>query len=163
MASVNFRSIFKRLVARKTEEPTTTTYHAVEIRCGKASCQAAQDSQRERFLSTEAPLLPLSQCDRPDQCDCRYQHYKDRRGGPRRRSEQGMSDMTDHERLERRYKNDRRAQDDDDKAEPFSVHKDSYHEHVGDTIRTATLKAEESEGIDPYDSGSFDKSKSWDR
>ena len=56
---------------------------------------------------------------------------------------------------------DRRANDDSDEAEPFYVHDDSYHEHVGDTIRTAALKADELEGIDPYNSGSFDKSKSW--
>jgi hypothetical protein len=30
---------------------------------------------------------------------------------------------------------------------------------VGDTIRTAFLDAGESEGVDPYNSGSFDKSK----
>jgi hypothetical protein len=32
---------------------------------------------------------------------------------------------------------------------------------MGDTIRTATLDASKLDGVDPYNSGSFDKSKSW--
>ena len=56
---------------------------------------------------------------------------------------------------------DRRAEDIAEDAEPFSVHEDSYYEHVGDTIRTAVLDASEQDGVDPYNSGSFDKSKSW--
>jgi hypothetical protein len=161
MTSVRPRSLLKRLFAKKAEKPRITPYHAVAIRCGKTSCQAAQDNQRERYLSAEAPLLPLDQCDLPDQCDCRYQHYEDRRDSPRRRSEQGLSETTDSERLERRYTKDRRANADSEGAEPFSVREGSYHEHVEDTIRSETLKVDEFEGIDPYNSGSFDKSKSW--
>lgn len=58
----------------------------------------------------------------------------------------------------------RRAEDvaeDAEDARLFSVHEDSYYEHVGDTIRTAILDASEADGVDPYNSGSFDKSKSW--
>ena len=161
MTSVKPRSLLRRLFTKKAEKPRVTPYHAVAIRCGKTPCQAAQDNQSERYLSAEAPLLPLDQCDRPDQCECRYQHYEDRRGRPRRRSEHGLPEETDSERLERRNVKDRRANDDSDEAEPFSVHDDSYHEHVEDTIRTAALKVDELEGIDPYNSGSFDKSKSW--
>jgi hypothetical protein len=161
MTSEKPRSLLKRLFAKKAKKPSTTLYHAVAIRCGKTSCQAAQDNQRERYLSAEAPLLPFDQCDRPDQCDCRYQHYKDRRDGPRRRSEEGLSETADPERLERRYAKDRRASDDSDEAEPFSVREGSYQEHVEDTIRSETLKVDELDGIDPYNSGSFDKSKSW--
>ena len=161
MTSVRPRSLLKRLFAKKAEKPRTTPYHAVAIRCGRTSCKAAQDNQRERYLSAEAPLLPFDQCDRPDQCECRYQHYEDRRDSPRRRSEQGLSDTTDSERLERRYTNDRRANTDSDGDEPFSVREGSYHEHVEDTIRSEALKIDELEGVDPYNSGSFDKSKSW--
>jgi hypothetical protein len=32
---------------------------------------------------------------------------------------------------------------------------------VGDTVRSALLDVSELEGVDPYNSGSFDKSKSW--
>ena len=55
----------------------------------------------------------------------------------------------------------RRAENVAEDAGPFSVHEDSYYEHVGDTIRTAILDASEPDGVDPYNSGSFDKSKSW--
>ncbi len=54
---------------------------------------------------------------------------------------------------------DRRAENIAEEAEPFSVHEDSYYEHMGDTIRTAMLDASELDGVDPYNSGSFDKSK----
>ena len=136
-------------------------YHAVSIYCTDNACQAAKDKLGERVLSAEAPFLPLSDCDRPDQCDCRYKHYDDRRGEPRRRSDQGLAAHTDPDRVERRLRKDRRVQNDGDDSEPFSVHEDSYYEHVGDTVRTAMIDAGEQEGIDPYNSGSFDKSKSW--
>ena len=161
MSSVKPRRWFARLFSRPAEKPRPSPHHAVAIRCGQNACQAAQDKLGERHLSAESPLLPLDQCDRPDQCDCRYQHYDDRRGDPRRSSEHDSPAQTDSERVERRYARDRRAQDVAEDTEPFSVHEDSYYEHVGDTIRTAMLDASESDGIDPYNSGSFDKSKSW--
>jgi hypothetical protein len=161
MSSVKPRRWFTRLFARTVEKPRTSPYHAVAIRCGKKACQAAQDKLGERHLSSDSPFLPLDQCDRPDQCECRYQHYEDRRSDSRRSSEQGLPAQTDSERVERRYAKDRRAQDVAEDDKPFSVHEDSYYEHVGDTIRTAMLDADEPDGVDPYNSGSFDKSKSW--
>jgi len=165
MASAGPRNWFKRLI-RKTKETAenqrSSEYRAVSIHCTNNACQAAKDKLGERFLSAEAPLLPLRECDRPDQCDCRYKHYADRRGTMRRRSDHGLTATdTDPDRAERRYQTDRRAQDDEDGAQPFSVHDDSYYEHVGDTIRTRMLDASESDGGDPRDSGRFDKSKSW--
>jgi len=161
MTSVRPRRWLTRLFAKKAEKPRISPHHAVAIRCGNSSCQAAQDNQGKRYLSAEAPLLPLDQCDRPDQCECRYQHYEDRRDGARRRSEQGLPGTTDANRRERRHAKDRRANDEADEAEPFSVHDDSYYAHVGDTTRLASLKVDEPDGTDPYNSGSFDKSKSW--
>ncbi len=161
MAQVRPRRWLKRLFAKKDEKPRDSTYHAVSIRCTSNACEAARSKVGQRHLSTEAPLLPLDQCDRPDHCECRYQHYDDRRGDPRRRTDQGLPPKTDPERIERRYVKDRRAQDGADDSEPFSVHEDSYYEHMGDTVRTAILDASENDGVDPYNSGSFDKSKSW--
>lgn len=160
MASDRPRNWFRQLFAKTAEKPRASEYHAVSIYCSSDACQAAKDELGKRYLSAEAPLLPLRQCDRPDQCDCRYKHYDDRRGRPRRRSDQGLDASTDPDRVERRYQKDRRQQDDGDDAEPFSVHDDSYYEHVGDTIRTAMIDASEPDGIDPYNSGTFDKSKS---
>jgi hypothetical protein len=31
--------------------------------------------------------MPLQNCDRPERCNCRYERYGDRRGGPRRKAE----------------------------------------------------------------------------
>lgn len=162
MNSVRPRGWLTRLFAKKPEqEKSVTPYHAVAIRCNDNSCQVAIDSQFQRHLSAEAPLLPLDGCDRPDQCECRYQHYEDRRGEPRRRSDHGLSNQSDSNREERRQVKSRRAEDVPEEEQPFSVSEDSYYEHVGDTIRTATIDPNEPDGVDPYNSGSFDKSKSW--
>ena len=152
---------FTRLFARTAEKPRVSPYHAVSIRCGKNACQAVQVRLGERHLSAEAAMLPLEQCDRPDRCECRFQHYDDRRRKSRRRSDQGLSAQTDPERIERRHAKDRREEIIADEAKPYSVHEDSYYEHVGDTIRTAMLDDSEPDDVDPYNSGSFDKSKSW--
>jgi len=37
-----------------------------------------------RFLSGEAPRLPLVNCSRPGACQCVYEKFDDRREGPRR-------------------------------------------------------------------------------
>jgi hypothetical protein len=43
-----------------------------------------------RYLSREAPPLPLKDCTSPE-CTCRYEHHEDRRKGPRRARELGVS------------------------------------------------------------------------
>ena len=48
------------------------------------ACAASTALGNRRFLAVEAPLLPLSSCD-AEQCKCRYQRYRDRRGGEDRR------------------------------------------------------------------------------
>lgn len=161
MKPVRPRRWFARLFAKKAEQKSVSPYHAVAICCTRNSCPAALDRQFERLLSAEAPLLPLQECDRPDECECRYQHYEDRRGESRRTSDHGLSGKRDPDQEERRRLKSRRADDDSEGPEPFSVHEDSYYEHVGDTIRTAAMDMGESDGVDPYNSGSFDKSKSF--
>ena len=161
MSSVRPRGWFTRLFAKRAKKPRASKYHAVAIRCGNTACQAAKDNLGERHLSAEAPLLPLEQCDQPDQCNCHYQHYDDRRGRSRRRSDDDLTSQTDSDRAERRNLRGRRAEDFDEEAEPYSVNDDSYYEHVGDTVRSALLDVNELDGVDPYNSGSFDKSKSW--
>ncbi len=150
----------KRVFARRADQTRISPFHAVKIRCTKNACQAAQDTHGERYLSAEAPLLPLGQCDRPDRCQCRYQHYKDRRGGSRRGAESGLPTQSDAERVERRKAKGRRAVDIAEDGEPYSVSEDSYYEFVGDKFHDGSLDASESVGVDPYNTGSFDKSKS---
>ena len=71
------------------------------------------------------------------------------------------------DQAERRYVKGRRADDAIEDDPPVSVHEDSYYQHAEDTARTAVLnaaeleEAEKAEGVDPYNSGSSDKSKNW--
>lgn len=68
-----------------TASAESTRYHAVSIRPGLNCCQAAQRSLNARFLSTEAPRLPLAGCDAAT-CTCRFMHHQDRRAGEDRRT-----------------------------------------------------------------------------
>lgn len=53
-------------------------YHAVSIQTGDHACKAARSIEGLRFLSREAPRIPLPGCDAID-CSCRFAHYDDRR------------------------------------------------------------------------------------
>lgn len=59
-------------------------FHAVSIVPGPICCQAARDIEGVRFLSKEAPRLPLPGC-KGGPCKCRYAHHADRREGADRR------------------------------------------------------------------------------
>lgn len=59
-------------------------WHAVEIVPSRASCVAAQAVRGMRFLSANAPPLPLEQCTQPTACRCTYRKHGDRREEARR-------------------------------------------------------------------------------
>ena len=63
----------------------SSKYHAVSIKPGAYACSAANDLAGDRFLASEAPSLPLPDCDAAE-CDCHFTHHKDRRTGKDRRS-----------------------------------------------------------------------------
>jgi hypothetical protein len=86
-----------------------TKFHAVSIIPGDGACAAAHRFTGQRFLAHHAPRLPLPTCDSP-RCTCRYKHHKDRRGGPRRRTEVGMM-VAPYNGSERRRSRGRRAED----------------------------------------------------
>jgi hypothetical protein len=48
------------------------------------SCEAAREFEGIRFLSSEAPMLPLDRCTQST-CQCRYVHHDDRRSQRDRR------------------------------------------------------------------------------
>jgi hypothetical protein len=58
--------------------PKSKRWHAVTIEPGRKACEAARKADGVRFLATEAPRLPLADCDAPA-CTCHYRHYDDRR------------------------------------------------------------------------------------
>ena len=58
-------------------------YHCVEIRRGSHACKAVKDLGNTRFLSDEAPRLPVPGCT-AGQCTCSFIHHDDRRDDDRR-------------------------------------------------------------------------------
>lgn len=61
---------------------------AVSIVCTSAGCAAVQALKGRRYLSADAPRLPLSACTLSESCRCIYRKYADRRAGPRREVEE---------------------------------------------------------------------------
>ena len=62
----------------------TNPYHAVSIKAGPNCEKTALQYGQQRYLSREAPTLPLPTCN-PKACTCRYLHHDDRRTGKDRR------------------------------------------------------------------------------
>jgi hypothetical protein len=82
--------------ARKPAQP----YHAVTIAPGSRACPAAFDLRGTRYLSREAPPLPLKDCN-AKKCECRYEHHDDRRKNARRARDMHVS-IAGYEGRERR-------------------------------------------------------------
>jgi hypothetical protein len=53
-------------------------FHAVSVCMDPSPCHAVRELAEQRILSSEAPVLPLPDCDQPD-CSCHFEHYSDRR------------------------------------------------------------------------------------
>lgn len=62
----------------------TNPYHAVSIHAGPSCPETEIRYGGVRFLSKDAPPIPLPSCDRRS-CGCRYVHHEDRRSGFDRR------------------------------------------------------------------------------
>ena len=87
-------------------------WHAVSIVTPGHACDAANALKGQRYLSNEAPPLPLKACPSPEYCRCTYRHYKDRRIGPRRATDRG--ELRTSPIGERRLGRGRRATDRED-------------------------------------------------
>lgn len=85
------RARTKSSAAGSSERPKQARkYRAVEVVPGEdASCEAVRAIAGKRFLSEEAPLFPLQDCDQP-KCDCKYRRYPDRRSAARRVTDLGL-------------------------------------------------------------------------
>ncbi len=75
----------RRDESRPTSKAPATTFHAVSIAFESTACSAAKSLDGKRFLSDAAPQVPLAQCDVQD-CQCRFEHYQDRREADDRRN-----------------------------------------------------------------------------
>jgi hypothetical protein len=68
---------------KATHHWISNPWHAVSVVPCQDACKAVRQSNRMRFLSNEAPTLPLAGCT-SHACRCRYQHHNDRRASLRR-------------------------------------------------------------------------------
>jgi hypothetical protein len=107
----------RRMVTKtKLPGPIKQPWHAVSVVAGPMACPAIEGLRHKRFLSDEAPLLPLPACSSPWRCKCIYRHYSDRRATPRRATDRGASSSpkVGNERREKVGKRGRRADDQTD-------------------------------------------------
>ena len=70
--------------------PPKPSWRAIRVVAGADACAASQGPSQKRFLSRDAPRLPLADCDRQDTCKCTFRHLSDRRGGLRRADDSGF-------------------------------------------------------------------------
>lgn len=86
-------------------------WHAVSVTSEKFCCEAARGLLGRRFLAAEAPRLPLADCTGKDACSCKYKHYEDRRGPPRRKEDKSGLPGRNPLGTERRTLQSRRQED----------------------------------------------------
>jgi hypothetical protein len=100
-----------RVSARQATAPATlrTPWHAVSIVSSAACCATAMGLLGTRFLSKEAPRLPLKGCVMGSDCRCWYQHHEDRRVLSRRAPDLWNPAHTRYVREERRRERSRRS------------------------------------------------------
>lgn len=100
--------------ASKLDLKSTSAFHAVSMRYSVNACDAAKAITGRRFLSSDAPRLPLPGCDSPD-CRCKYTHHADRRSGDDRRTPYDTGTFAKYgasaAQIERRERKDRRQHD----------------------------------------------------
>jgi len=74
-------------VIRKKKAPSKKIahgkYHCVTVVYPKGACDAVKKLRDQRILSSEAPVLPLTACDK-NECGCRFHHHEERRVEERR-------------------------------------------------------------------------------
>ena len=71
--------------------PIGARFSAVSVVPGPRCCLAVRGLTHRRFLSAEAPRLPIPECNAAH-CECRYKHHADRRAKvQRKRDRDGMA------------------------------------------------------------------------
>src|SRR5260370_41822090 len=100
-----------RVSARQATATLRTPWHAVSIVSSAACCATAMGLLGTRFLSKEAPRLPLKGCLMGSDCRCSYQHHQDRRDLLRRAPDLWNPAHTRYAREVRRRERGRRGAD----------------------------------------------------
>lgn len=88
--------------------PPNKNWLGVKVVPGNGACEAALRLRERRFLTREAPRLPLPDCNRQNQCQCKYQHLPDRRGAARREEDSAFGGARKSVAVERRRPGERR-------------------------------------------------------
>jgi hypothetical protein len=83
MGIINLLRRMRKAPASSTP-PRARYFHAVAIMPRMSSCKQAREKSGVRFLSREAPPLPLPGCPWPEKCPCRFEKFPDRRQEERR-------------------------------------------------------------------------------
>ncbi len=100
-----------RTPAVSNQSPSRSRWAAVRIKPGLICCRKAELMVDQVFLVSEAPDLPLAQCDSKD-CRCKYTHLNDRREeDERRESTEYVDALYGQSDMDRRKVKGRRASD----------------------------------------------------
>jgi hypothetical protein len=97
----------RHLAAPAAKRGARSSYHCVEVRTGTPACEAAQHLGNARFLSGEAPGLPVPGCSE-QHCTCSYVHHDDRRDDDRRNPYGQWANLPLTIKRERRSRTERR-------------------------------------------------------
>lgn len=65
-------------------------FHGIAVEPGDQACEAVRALKGVRYLSEEAPHLPLDGCTCAMSCRCVYRHFADRRTESRREADLGL-------------------------------------------------------------------------
>lgn len=84
------------------------SWQAVSVVPGRGACEGAEALREQRFLARNAPRLPLPNCSKQDQCQCKYERYSDRRSDLRRSDDRFKGKSTAASGQERRRPGERR-------------------------------------------------------
>jgi hypothetical protein len=105
------RSVPEKKPSKSVIRAKPQPWHAVRIVAKANSCDAARALLKTRYLSKDAPALPLESCTQGLRCPCIYRHHEDRRDQPRRDGETGLSGRSKKIDSERRVSRGRRRDD----------------------------------------------------
>jgi hypothetical protein len=100
-----------KLAAPAVPRQVSRQWHAVIIKPKGQCCEAVQACRASRFLSSDAPRLPLAECTHSDTCSCVYKHHADRRAQTRRQDERDGLQRRGKVEQDRRLTRDRRKTD----------------------------------------------------
>jgi hypothetical protein len=92
------------------ERKTGGRFGAVEIRLRNTACEAARALEGQRFLSKDAPALPLPACSAA-KCSCSFAKLSDRRSDGRRSEHGGPTAALFLTRNRRNTRDRRRAEE----------------------------------------------------